>query len=147
MPTRTALCGLVALAFALPACRLTRPDAAAPPLVLGTFTDDYGHRFTLTQTRWTQHPTMRFDIVRWQPRERYLVARVVPDSTGVPAQWARIDWVVLPPEQAPYTWAFCLSAYDAPTRAAAEATRVARPETPRTGCNGFPFSRMMRSAP
>lgn len=118
-----------------------------PPLVLGTFADDYGHRLTITPTRWTQHPSMHFDVVAWRPEARYLLARVVSDSAGAPDQWARIDWVEMPPSQAPYTWAFCLSAYDAPTRAAAESTRVARPEMPRTGCNGYPFSRMARTTP
>jgi hypothetical protein len=37
-----------------------------------------------------------------------------------------------------------LSAYQAPTADSAEATRIARPDTPRTGCNGYPFSRMQR---
>ncbi len=115
--------------------------------MLGSFTDDYGHRLTITPTRWTQHPAMHFDVVEWRSQARYLLARVVPDSAGAAQQWARIDWVEMPPSQAPYTWAFCLSAYDAPTRAAAESTRVARPETPRTGCNGHPFSRMAPVAP
>ena len=32
--------------------------------------------------------------------------------------------------------------YEAPTADSAEATRTAMPETPRTGCNGYPYSRM-----
>ena len=38
-----------------------------------------------------------------------------------------------------------LTAYEAPTADSAEATRTARPETPRTGCNGYPYSRMKRA--
>lgn len=43
---------------------------------------------------------------------------------------------------APYTWAFCLTAYKAPTAESARATTAANRATPRTGCNGYPFSRM-----
>jgi hypothetical protein len=59
------------------------------------------------------------------------------------ARWTRIDWAPLS-GMAPYTWAFCLSAYDAATADLAEAARTARRDNLRTGCNGFPFSRMKR---
>ncbi|CAN5907988.1 hypothetical protein BH11GEM2_BH11GEM2_35000 [soil metagenome] len=59
--------------------------------------------------------------------------------------WSRIDWIRL--EMAPYEWAFCLSAYAAPTQEAALATTTARRDAPRTGCNGHPFSRMRRAGP
>ena len=134
----------------LAACRTVdraAADRTPPPEMLGAFGDDYGHRFTITPSRWLQHPAMRYEIVAWHPAGRYLIARAPSDSTGRPVRWARIDWVAMPPSQAPYTWAFCISAYDAPTRAVAESTREARPETPRTGCNGFPYSRMAPAAP
>lgn len=50
--------------------------------------------------------------------------------------WARLDGM------APYEWAFCFSAYNAPTAAAAESVSIARPEAPKTGCNGYPYTRM-----
>ena len=149
----------VAAALAFAACALTScaltsstgarrpPDVASPPaLVVGTFEDDYGHRFTVTEGAWRQHPSPALRIAAWHAGERWLVAE---NPAGGPdaGRWTRIDWVALDPSMAPYAWAFCLSAYDAPTRAAAESTRVARPETPRTGCNGSPFSRMKRVAP
>lgn len=40
--------------------------------------------------------------------------------------------------------AFCVSAFDAPTVAAAESAMVAHRETPKTGGNKFPFTRMRR---
>ena len=55
--------------------------------------------------------------------------------------WTRIDWVKLD-SMPPFEWAYCLSAYDAETREEAERTEIANKESPRTGCNGFPFSRM-----
>ena len=44
----------------------------------------------------------------------------------------------------PYKWAFCLSAWEAATQADAERADIARRDTPKTGCNGYPFSRMRR---
>ena len=82
-------------------------------------------------------------MVRWDAAGQYLIARNDSTNSHAPGKWTRIDWVELP-GMAPYTWAFCLTAYDAPTQAAAEATPPAVRETPRTGCGGYPFSRMRR---
>ena len=73
-----------------------------------------------------------------------LIDRNDTANTHAPGLWTRIDWVRLGGME-PYTWAFCLTAYDAPTRTAAEATPAADRATPRTGCTGYPFSRMRRS--
>ena len=37
---------------------------------------------------------------------------------------------------------FCISAYKEPTIESAEAVKVVDRATPKTGCNGYPFSRM-----
>lgn len=113
----------------------------APPMLLGEFVDDYGGRFTITVSEWLQHPANRYRVVRWNEANEYLIAQNGATNSSAPNLWTRIDWMQLS-NMAPYEWAFCLSSYDAPTAAAAEATEVARRETPRTGCNGFPFSRM-----
>ena len=42
----------------------------------------------------------------------------------------------------PYRWGYCYSTWTAASAAVAETVSVARRDTPRTGCNGFPFSRM-----
>jgi len=117
------------------------PAGAPDPLVLGEFADDYGSRFTITTAEWFQHPRSRYHIVRWRPDSQYLIARNDARNPSGAGLWTRIDWLPLP-GMPPYTWGFCLSAYRAPSAAAAEASRVARRDTPRTGCNGFPFSRM-----
>ena len=126
-----------------------RPPASSAPAasesMLGDFVDDYGNRFAITATTWTQLPHGRLRIVRWNETAQYLIAQNDSGSRYAPGRWTRIDWVTLP-DMAPFTWAFCLSAYDAPTMAAAESTTVARRDTPRTGCNGHPFSRMRRAS-
>jgi hypothetical protein len=84
--------------------------------------------------------------VAWNSARQYLIAQNDSANASAPGLWTRIDWVTLA-DMAPYNWAFCLSAYEAPTRAAAEAVTIANRETPRTGCNGYPFSRMRRPVP
>jgi hypothetical protein len=120
------------------------PEGAEPPRWMhGDFEDDYGNRFLISRWEWTQMPHGKLRVVKWVPSHSYLVAQNDSGNTHAPGLWTRIDWVTLD-SMAPWTWAFCLSAYEAPTADSAEATRVARPATPRTGCNGYPYSRMQR---
>lgn len=86
---------------------------------------------------------MAYEIAAWHVDSQYLIARNAATNPSAPGLWTRIDWMLLS-DMAPYTWAYCLSAYEAPTRDAAEGARTADRRTPRTGCNGFPFSRMQR---
>ena len=109
--------------------------------MLGEFLDDYGERHSISASEWVQAVHSRYRIVRWAPREHFLIAQNDSANTSAANQWTRIDWIRLE-AMPPYTWAFCFSAYAAPTAAAAESTHVAKPDTPRTGCNGHPFTRM-----
>jgi hypothetical protein len=144
-----ALCTLmVAACVAAPAATTGSPSAppTAAPLLLGEFVDDYGNAFRITAAAWLQLPHGRFHIRQWHAAEQFLIAendRANPEAGG---RWTRIDWMPLS-GMAPYTWAFCFTAYDAPSAAAARAAPPVRRETPRTGCNGYPFSRMRPRAP
>lgn len=121
----------------------TARAARAPEALLGAFTDDYGGRYRITSTAWQHGTRNRYDVVAWYPDSQFVIARNAETNPTDGGLWTRIDWMPLE-GMAPYTWAFCLSAYKAPTREAAQATRVANRGTPRTGCGGFPFSRMQR---
>jgi hypothetical protein len=137
---------LLVLLVVLTACAAppppAEPEPAAPPThILGSFTDDYGNEYEIAPKEWVQLPHGKFHIVEWHPAEQFLIAQNDSGNSSAPGRWTRIDWMDLPGMR-PYYWAFCLSAYQAPTRDAARATAIARRETPRTGCNGFPFSRM-----
>lgn len=136
---------LIAALLALQGCSHTRASnivAAEPPtMMLGTFVDDYGNQYTISKSEWLQLPRNRHHIVRWHVAEQYLIAQNDSGNPSAKGQWTRIDWVRLS-NMPPYDWAFCYSAFAAATAAAAESAAVARRDTPRTGCNGFPFSRM-----
>lgn len=115
-----------------------------PPEILGAFEDDYGSSFRIQPGAWHHGSHSTYDVVEWNVAEQYLVARNAARNRSAPGLWTRIDWMPLQ-NMAPYTWAYCLSAYEAPTRAAAAETRIADRNVPKTGCNGHPFSRMKRT--
>lgn len=131
------------LASLLLAACAGRPAEPPPPpaYLLGTFTDDYDERYEITLQEWVQLPHGRFHIVRWDVAGQYLIAHNDPGNPSDGDLWSRIDWIELP-GMPPYTWAYCYSSYQAPSAAVAETVSVANRAVPRTGCNGFPFSRM-----
>ncbi len=133
------------LAFALgcsgPATLVPAPDGAPAANVLGTFEDDYGNRFTIVPGMWTQHPRARYRVIKWRADQQFLIAQNDAQNPGEPLLFTRIDWLLLP-GSLPYQWAFCLTAYAALSPEAAESAPSAHRDTPRTGCNGHPFSRM-----
>lgn len=134
------------LSFAACAGYAPRPVAAvAPPAVLlGDFRDDYRGRFSISDSVWFQRPRNRFRIVSWHPDEQYLIAQNAPDDPTAPGLWTRIDWATLD-GMPPFAWGFCLTAYRAASAQAAMATPPANRAALRTGCNGYPFTRMQRA--
>ncbi len=138
---------LLLLTPGLNACagRAMRPTVAgtAPALVTGDFTDDYRGSFSISDTLWFQRPANRFRVVEWHVRERFLIAQNAADDPTAPNRWTRIDWLSLD-DAGPYTWGFCLTAYRALSREAARDTPPPKRDTPKSGCNGFPFTRMKR---
>ena len=135
---------LVLLLFPAPvlSAQTTAADSTAPPqILLGRFVDDYGNLFSITRTALDQFPGARYHIREWHPSQQYLIAQNDSANPAQGGRWTRIDWMTLEGME-PFTWAFCFSAYDAATPEAAAAVTIARRETPRTGCNGYPFSRM-----
>ncbi len=119
----------------------TRVSDSPPPEILGAFEDDYGSSYRIDRGAWHHGSHSTYEVVEWNAAEQYLVARNAPRNRSDAGLWTRIDWMPLE-GMSPYTWAYCLSAYNAPTQAAAAATRIADRSVPRTGCNGHPFSRM-----
>jgi hypothetical protein len=142
--SRCALMWLVPALTASPVPAQSRAATLPPAELLGEFRDDYGNAFRITDSLFAHLPGIRYHVVEWNVAEQYLIARndsLNPADAGL---WTRIDWMSFT-DMAPWTWGFCLTAYKATSAAAARATPPASRETPRTGCNGFPFSRMRRA--
>ena len=111
----------------------------------GNFTDDYGIKYTITDTLWIQHPRTKFHIIKWNKQEQYIIARNNAKNPGDGGLYTRIDLMPFS-NMAPWNWGYCLTAYKAPTDIAAEAIAIADRKNPKKGCNGYPFSRM-KAAP
>ena len=136
--------GLPRDAAGLESMRAGPPAASPPPGLLGRFSDDYGNDFRISVELFEQLPRGRFHIVEWQATARYLIAHNDDANPGDAGLWTRIDWMPVD-GMPPYEWGFCMTAYRAPSEAAARATTAADRTAPRVGCNGFPFSRLKRA--
>ena len=112
-------------------------------MVLGAFEADYGGSYSISGAEWRHGSKSRYRIAYWRAEQQSPIAQNDSGNATEPGLWSRIDWMPLP-GMPPYTWGFCMTAYGAASAAAAESTPAARREVPRTGCNGFPFSRMKR---
>ncbi len=113
----------------------------APALVLGSFEDDYAITYTITKTAWQQHPAPPLSVVEWDSAARYVIVRNTPNDSLPGPRFTRIDWLALDGFP-PYTWAYCYTVYDAEDVTSARNVDPPQRDTPRSGCNGFPFSRM-----
>ncbi len=139
---------VVSAALVLTACsarspRVTVTPTDAPAALLGAFTDDYGSHYRVTAERFEQLPRSAYLIAEWNAVERYFLAQNAASNPSDGGLWTRVDWLEFT-DQGAYGWGFCLTAYRAPSREVARAVPAADRETARSGCNGFPFTRMQR---
>lgn len=114
-----------------------------PTLLKGDFRDDYGIRFTISDTIWMQHPNAKYHIISWDTTAQYLIARNDENNPSEPGLYTRIDYMLLP-DMEPFRWGFCLTVYKAKTIEEAKMSASADRQNPKKGCNGYPFSRMER---
>lgn len=125
-----------------------------PEWLLGTFEDDYGNRYTISRDTWVQEPDVVYEVERWIGSQAFVLARNGSGNASDAGLWTRIDWVDLRTREdaaaspagteSEWPWGFCISTWNAATLADARATETADRAEPRTGCGGFPFSRMRR---
>lgn len=118
-------------------------QAKAPAMIQGNFIDDYKITYTVNDTLWIQKPNAKYHIIKCNEKEQYIIARNDKNNPADAGLYTRIDYMTFE-NMSPFLWGFCLSAFNAPTEAAAEAVRIADRANPKKGCNGFPFSRMKK---
>ena len=122
----------------------TSADKHVPASIKGDFTDDYGIKYSISDSVWIQHPKTRYHIISVNTKEQYIIARNAESNSTDKNLYTRIDYMGFE-KMEPYTWGFCLTVYNAKTDKEAEAVTIADRQNPRKGCNGYPFSRMKRS--
>ncbi|RYD87286.1 MAG: hypothetical protein EOP54_29005 [Sphingobacteriales bacterium] len=129
------------LSFAVVTGKNVRHNDTAPEFMKGKFKDDYGMKYEIGDTLWTQLPRTKFRIIKWNQKDQYLVARNGDGNPGEGGLYTRIDYMEFK-NMGEWKWGYCLTAYDAKTDVLAESMAAADRKHPKTGCNGFPFSRM-----
>jgi hypothetical protein len=115
-----------------------------PAMVKGIFMDDYGIRYSVTDTLFIQFPDVKYHIISWDTTAQYLLARNDDKNPSEPGLYTRIDYMRFN-NMTPFLWGFCLTTYNAKTIEEAKTKAKADRENPRKGCNGYPFSRMKRT--
>ena len=114
-----------------------------PIFLKGTFGDDYGITYTISDTLWIQHPGAKYNIIDFDTTEQYLLIQNDKGNKTGGGLFTRIDYMNFTGME-PYQWGFCLTIYDASTLEKAKAAIAADRKNPKIGCMGFPFSRMKR---
>jgi hypothetical protein len=72
----------------------SKADAVAIPLVLkGSFTDDYGIRYTINDTVWNQHPNVKYHIIKSDTLAQYLLAKNNISNPSERELYTRIDYI------------------------------------------------------
>lgn len=139
--------GIAALLFLIqcsPALRQPTHEKEIPELLLGHFTDDYGNHYSISRHEWVQHPGMRFKILEYHADGPFIIAQNHAANTQDAGLFTRID-ITWFQNMLPWQWGFCLTEYKASSADAARAAPAALRATPKTGCGGYPFSRMKRN--
>lgn len=121
----------------------SQTEKKAPAFAIGNFTDDYGIKYEVNDTVWTQSPNIKYNIIKWVPEKQYLIAKNASTNKFDAGKYTRIDYMAFE-NMGDWKWGFCLTVYKAETDEMAENTAAADRENPKKGCNGYPFSRMKR---
>jgi hypothetical protein len=116
-----------------------------PVILPAVFSDDYGIKYSITDSLWIQHPSSKYHVLRWNKEKQYIIAKNDGQNKSDAGLYTRIDYMLFSGMK-PYTWGFCLSVYNAVSDSIAEfGPNKTDRANPRKGCNGFPFSRMKQS--
>lgn len=114
-----------------------------PALLEGNFVDDYGISYAINDTFWTQLPNTKYHIIGCDTAAKYILLQNDAGNTSEGGLFTRIDYLYFR-SMGDFKWGFCLSVYDATTLEGAKIKAAADRQYPKTGCNGYPFSRMKR---
>lgn len=114
-----------------------------PQWMKGVFSDDYGIRYTITDTVFSMEGSAKYHILTWNERDQYLLARNDSSNKTDKGLYTRLDYMKFAGME-PYTWGYCFTVYNAVDTVTALRQAAADRNNPKKGCNGYPFSRMKR---
>lgn len=110
---------------------------------IGEFSDDYGIEYSVSDTLFIQLPNVRFDILEWNKKDQFIIARNDQNNPSEKGLYTRIDYMEFTGME-PFKWGFCLTTYGEKSAEKAKKHPAADRLVPKKGCNGYPFSRMKR---
>ena len=120
------------------------PDTL-PPFMVGAFEDDYGVQYHIDNKVFQMLPNDQFYILSVNQEAGFIILQNDSLNSFAPSLFTRIDYQELT-QMAPYEWAFCFSSFEAASVAHAVDSVHTQETDLMKGCNGYPFSRMKRSA-
>ena len=123
------------------------PSAEAsdvPEFMSGSFVDDYGVTYTITDSTFMMEDHTLIHISEWNTKDQFFIGQNDSANQYDPLLYSRIDWMEFE-DMGAFTWGFCMSAYNAPTADSASSVHSPDRSNPKVGCNGYPFSRMKSS--
>lgn len=144
---RLRVCGIIVFLFSI-SCNTVKKNQqltwkGIPEEFLGTFADDYGSVYEISNTLWVHDEKIKYHLISFNIDSLYLIARNDENNPTDKGLFTRID-IIRFSNMEPWKWGFCLTAYKASSIEEAEKTMAADRNNPRKGCNGFPFTRMKR---
>ena len=121
----------------------TPKEETLPTFMLGGFEDDYGIQYQIDEQLFQMAPSDKFHILSIHPAESFLILQNDSLNSFAPALFTRIDYQKLE-NMDPYEWAFCFSSFEAKSiEEAIDSVKTQKTDLMK-GCNGYPFSRMIR---
>ncbi len=114
-----------------------------PSFLIGSFEDDYSVSYIISDSLFVMEDHTKIHILEWNMEEQYFVGQNDSLNPYDPLLYSRIDWIEFE-GMAPFEWGFCMSAYKEVSLDSAIAVTSANRETPKTGCSGYPFSRIKK---
>jgi len=136
-------CAFILLLFSCKSSELPNSQLNDRTLLKGTWSDDYEINYMIKDQTWKMGNEITFHILEWDESNQFVIVENDKSNAYNAGQYSRIDYIFLK-DMKPYQWAFCLTAYDKETASDARNTAAADGNNPKSGCNGFPFSRMKR---
>lgn len=109
----------------------------------GNFEDDYRVTYSVSDSVFKMEEHTKIHIVEWNLEEQFFLGQNDSSNIYDPLLYSRIDWMKFE-NMGEFEWGFCMSAYNEISLDSARAVSVVNREDPKTGCNGYPFSRMKR---
>jgi hypothetical protein len=137
---------ILALLLLIPISCTTAPEPtedSLPTFLIGAFEDDYGVQYHIDQEVFHLLPDDRYHILSVHRAEGYIILQNDSLNSFASGLFTRIDYQKLE-DMEPYEWAFCFSSYDAASIEEATNQINTQKTDLKTGCDGFPFSRMKR---